>query len=254
MRRFGISCLVLLASFASSIRAHAEAPPSKVLRIVVTGDSTVCNYDPKRKDRGWGMFVEEYFRPGTVAVTNLAASGRSTKTFLSEKRWEKVLDAKPDYVLIQFGHNDSHDPANREAVDFATEYKQNLRRFIDEARAIGAVPILISPMVRRQFNAQGKVVDASPPSRPLSAYANAMKEVAVEKKVAFVDLHSSSKALVEKIGPEGSMAFANKEGDATHFNEKGARAMADLIFAEMPSVEPRLATSLSPAVGRGKQK
>ena len=71
-----------------------------------------------------------------------------------------------------------------------------------------------------------------------------MKEVAQEKKAAVIDLHASSKALVEKLGPDGSAEMANKKGDATHFNEKGARAMADLILKDLPAAEPKLAEYL----------
>lgn len=254
MRLLALCCLIQFTPCVLPGPAHAQPIPAEVLQIVITGDSTVSNYDLKGRDRGWGMFVEERFKPGTVVVTNLAAPGRSTKTFVSEKRWAKALAAKPSYVFIQFGHNDSHDPQNREATDYATDYKERLRRFIDESRAIGAVPILVTPMVRRQFDAQGKVVDAPPPSRPLSAYANAMKEVALEKKAAFIDLHDSSRVLVEKMGPEGSAAFANKKGDATHFNEKGARAMADLIFEGLSAADAKLASLMLPAAGRSSKK
>jgi len=82
------------------------------------------------------MYLTGQFKPGTVAVSNLAAPGRSTKTFIQEGRWTKALAEKPDYIFIQFGHNDSHDPKNPEATDPATDYQQNLRRFIDETLAI----------------------------------------------------------------------------------------------------------------------
>lgn len=241
MKLFPLAALVLLALTAPPLPVFPQAAAPAPLQIVITGDSTVSNYDLKKPDRGWGMFVEVQFKPGTVAVANLATPGRSTKTFIREKRWAKALAAKPNYIFIQFGHNDSHDPKNRESTDFATDYKENLRRFIDEARAINATPILVTPMVRRQFDAQGKIVDAAPPSRPLSAYANAMKEVAAEKQVAVIDLHSSSKALAETLGPEKSAAFANQKGDITHFNEKGARAMVALVIEGLPAADPKLA-------------
>jgi lysophospholipase L1-like esterase len=167
-------------------------------------------------------------------VINLAAAGRSTKTFIQEGRWKKALDAKPDYILIQFGHNDSHAPDQPESTDAATTYKDYLRRYIDESRAIGAMPILVTPMVRRTFDSSGKLIDG------LSPYADAMKDVAHEKNASVIDLHASSKALVEKLGPDASAAMANKKGDATHFNEKGARAMADLVLADLPTAEPKL--------------
>jgi lysophospholipase L1-like esterase len=221
--------------------SHAAEAASTPLRIVIVGDSTVSNYAAIRPDRGWGQFIEERFKDGAVQVINLARPGRSTKTFIQEGLWKKALEGKPHYVLIQFGHNDSHAPQNSESTDAATDYKDNLRRYIDESRAIGATPILVTPMVRRTFDAEGKIMESQPPpNRSLLLYVNAMKEVAAEKKVAVVDLYSSSKALAEQLGPKASAEFANKRGDVTHFNEKGARAMADLVMRELPTVEPKL--------------
>jgi lysophospholipase L1-like esterase len=210
------------------------------LRMVIIGDSTVCNYPATHTNRGWGQFIEERFKDGEVKVINLAMSGRSTKTFIKEGRWQKALEEKPDYVLIQFGHNDSHDPKMPEATDAATDYKDNLRRYIDESRAIGAVPILVTPMVRRTFDAQGRITSEPPPSRNLGSYADAMKKVGSEKKVAVIDLYTASKELAEKLGPQASATMASKKGDNTHFNEKGARAMADLVMKELPMAEPKL--------------
>jgi lysophospholipase L1-like esterase len=216
---------------ASQPSATAEHKP---LRIAIIGDSTVCEYPATRPDRGWGQFIEERFTDGAVKTTNLAAGGRSTKTFIQEGRWQKTLDLKPNYVLIQFGHNDSHAPEKPEATSASTDYKSFLRRYVDESRAIGATPILVTPMVRRTFGDDGKLTDI------LQPYAASMKEVATEKSVAVIDLHASSKKLVEQLGPEASAEMANKTGDATHFNEKGARAMADLVIKELPTAEPKL--------------
>jgi lysophospholipase L1-like esterase len=234
-------CLFGLAMFYAATQTFAQTPPStapttdpalRPLRLVIIGDSTVCEYPTTQPTRGWGHFIQERF--DHVTAINLAASGRSTKTFITEGRWKKALAQKPDYVLIQFGHNDSHAPDKPEATDAATTYKDYLRQYIDDSRAIGAIPILVTPMVRRTFDAQGKLTDN------LAPYAESMKDVAGEKKVAVIDLHSSSQALVEKLGPEASTELANKKGDATHFNEKGARAMADLVMKDLPLAEPNL--------------
>jgi lysophospholipase L1-like esterase len=98
--------------------------------------------------------------------------------------------------------------------------------------------VLVTPMVRRVFDKDGKLTDA------LAPYANAMKEVAAEKKTGLVDLHAASFALVEKLGAEKSSEFDNKPGDHTHFNEKGARAMAELVMKELPDAAPRLKAEL----------
>jgi lysophospholipase L1-like esterase len=236
--------ILLLGAACSFAQSPPATAPVKPLKIVIIGDSTVCNYPPEHTNRGWGMYIEEQFKPGTVKVVNLAASGRSTKTFIQEGRWTKALAEKPDFVLIQFGHNDSHAPTNPEATDFAGDYKDYLRRYIDESRAIGAKPILVTPMVRRTFDAQGKIAEAQAGNRPLSAYAGAVREVAAEKKAPLIDLYASSKALAERIGVEASHAMNAKPSDVTHFNEKGARAIANLVIEDLPAAAPTLAGQL----------
>lgn len=237
----------VLAVALSPIARSADAAQSPV-RIVVVGDSTVAKYAPKDAKRGWGQFIEGYFREGTVKVIDLAAPGRSTKSFIQEGHWKKALADKPNYVLIQFGHNDSHAPSKPEATDPSTDYKAFLRRYIDESRSIGAIPILVTPMVRRTFNAQGQIVEGEPPPhRPLAAYAEAMKAVGAEKGVPVIDLYTSSKKLAEKLGPVASLELASQKSDPTHFNEKGARAMADLVIQGLPAAAPELAALLKTA-------
>jgi lysophospholipase L1-like esterase len=230
----------LIAGPASSFAetAPAAAPDAAVTQaaipVVIIGDSTVCEYATTRPDRGWGQFVAERFRTGTLEVINLAKAGRSTKTFIKEGWWKKVLEAKPAYVLIQFGHNDSHAPDRPESTDAATTYKDFLRRYIDESRAVSATPILVTPVARLTFAADGTLEDT------LQPYADAMKEVGKEKNVPVIDLHASSMQLVTQLGPEKSAKMANKKGDTTHFNEEGARAMADLLMKELPTAAPSL--------------
>lgn len=228
--------LPLLGLAAESSSSPASAP----VRIVLAGDSTMCDYPSDEPDRGWGQFVAEHFRPGSVEVVNLAKKGRSTKTFMKEGLWAQALAAKPDYIFIQFGHNDSHAPNLPEATNAATDYRDNLRRYVKEARAAGAAPLLITPMVRRTFKPDGKLDDN------LTPYADAMKAVAREENVAVIDLHARSWAFMEPLGPDAAQQFANKKNDPTHFNEKGARAMCDLVFHDLPTAEPRLAKLLAP--------
>jgi lysophospholipase L1-like esterase len=226
-RLFSVLTLVFLSLIA---RSAAEAP---AVKIVIIGDSTVCDYPADSPNRGWGQFVGEYFQD-TVKVVNLAASGRSTKTFIGEGRWAKALAEKPQFVLIQFGHNDSHAKDHPEATDAATDYRDYLRRYVTEARGIGAVPVFVTPMQRRTFSADGKLNDI------LGPYADAMKAIAAELHVPLVDLHEMSGALYVKLGPEKCLELANKPGDATHFGEKGARAMADLVMSKLPGAVPEL--------------
>ena len=214
------------------LTAHA-ADPSPV-KIAVIGDSTVCEYPEDSPNRGWGHFIGEYFREN-VKIVNLAAGGRSTKTFIGEGRWTKTLAERPQFILIQFhGHNDSHPKDHRESTDAATDFRDYLRRYVTEARGIGAVPVFITPMQRRNYQPDGTLDDI------LAPYAEAMKAVGAELHVPVVDLHEMSGALYLKLGPEKSLELANKPGDATHFGEKGARAMAELVMSKLPAAVPEL--------------
>ncbi|MEA3187195.1 MAG: hypothetical protein QOD99_1025 [Chthoniobacter sp.] len=229
-----LAATALLAFSTNSRSAETKSLP---VRMVIVGDSTVCNYPETDVRRGWGMFLQDYFKDD-VKVINLAASGRSTKTFISEGRWEKALAEKPTVVLIQFGHNDSHAPDRPEATDAATAFKDFLRRYVDETRAAGATAILVTPMCRRTFEPDGKLKDE------LQPYADAMKEVAKEKKASVIDLHASSKKAFEALGAKPCEELANKEGDFTHFNAKGAKMMAELVMKELPAAEPTLKSHL----------
>ncbi len=223
--------LITLGLAVKSLSA-ADTVTNQPVRMVIVGDSTVCNYPADSVRRGWGMFIQNYFNSNKLQVINLALSGRSTKTFIKEGHWTEALREKPDYVLIQFGHNDSHSPDHPEATDANTAYQQYLRQYIDESRAAGAKPVLITPMCRRVFQTNGLIVNA------LFPYASAMKAVAAEKQVPLVDLNAASVILCNQLGPDASKALANDPKDQTHFNEKGARAMAGLVMQELPVAEP----------------
>jgi pectate lyase len=201
--------------------------------MVIIGDSTVCNWPDQEVRRGWGQYIQGYFSK-QLEVVNLARSGRSTKTFIQEGLWAKAMEEKPAYVLIQFGHNDSHDPGRPESTDADTDFAGYLRHYIDEARSAGAIPVLITPMHRRTFNTQGKLTDN------LLPYAAAMKRVADEKKVGLVDLYAASGVLFEQLGPVGAAKLANAADDRTHFNEAGAKAMAALVMERLFIAEPSL--------------
>jgi lysophospholipase L1-like esterase len=232
MKRLLLFLTLALCTAAFAEDKPATAPASDALKIAIIGDSTVCEYPADSPSRGWGHYLPDYFKED-VKFVNLAKGGRSTKTFIAEGLWDKTIAEKPQYIFIQFGHNDSHDPAKPEATNAATDYPDFLRRYIDEARAIGAKPILVTPMVRRNF--RGAVL-----ADILTPYADAMKAVAAEKKVPLIDLHASSARLVTELGEEKSMEFANAPTDHTHFNEKGAKAMAELIMKELPTAVPEL--------------
>lgn len=204
----------------------------KKIKISVAGDSTVASYT-KPEIAGWGQVIGKYFKDN-VSIENFAISGRSTKTFQLNGDWQKLLDSKPDYILVQFGHNDSHAKSRPEATDASTEYKENLRKFADDAKKTGAKIIFITPMYRRTFDKNGNLTDN------LLPYANAMKEVAKEKGILIIDLHASSGKLVQELGEEKSKYMANKPGDRTHFSPAGADQMAQLIIEDLKKTDSEL--------------
>ena len=120
----------------------------------------------------------------------------------------------------------------RRETDPQTTYQENLKRYVAEARAHGAEPILVSPMTRRRYR-NGRIVSI------LTPYAAAVRSVAKTTKTPMIDLHQMSVDLCNRLGPRRS-AELGPEGDATHFNAKGAEMMTDLILSELPSVAPKL--------------
>ena len=168
--------------------------------------------------------------------------------FINEGIWGKTLEAKPDILMIQFGHNDSHAPGRPESTDAATDFRDYLRQYIDQARAAGGRPILVTPVQRRTYGSDGKL------NNSLLPYADAMKAVAAEKRVDVIDLNASSGKLYEQLGAAANDVVANAPKDRTHFNEQGARMMSHLVMQELSKIEPILTKELAPAgpLARGK--
>jgi lysophospholipase L1-like esterase len=221
-------------------------PPAKTT-VYLIGDSTISIKDQKAyPETGWGMPFALFF-DSTVVVENHAKNGRSTRTFISENRWQPIADQlkEGDYVFIQFGHNDE----SKEKTDRYTtpdEYKKNLVKFIDESRSKKASPILLTPVSRRRFKdgvAQESHVEYSP----------LVHEVAKAKGVPLIDLDKLSLELLKKYGEEKSKLlflqlepgehpnYPEGKNDNTHFNELGARLMAQLVLAEIRNQKLELA-------------
>jgi lysophospholipase L1-like esterase len=226
---------LLLALILSTAPLLAADKPTT---IVIIGDSTVANYPDNSPNRGWGQFIAGYFND-QVRVVNAAISGRSTKSFRGEA-WDKARAEKPDWVLIQFGHNDSHAKTEPKATDATTDYREYLRQYIDESREINAQPILVTPMYRRTFNADGTLQDI------LQPYADAMKVVGEEKHVPVINLHKMSGELYLQLGEAKCAELANSPTDRTHFGEKGAKEMARLVMSKLAEAAPQLKPLLKP--------
>ncbi|MFZ4778212.1 MAG: rhamnogalacturonan acetylesterase [Terrimicrobiaceae bacterium] len=219
-------CFILLV-------AHGFAE-ERNLSVVLVGDSTVADWSKEKPARGWGQVLAPLLAEN-VHLTNLAVCGASTKTFPATGNWQRALELKPDFVLLQFGHNDSHSPDKPEATKAETEYASNLEHFVLEARAAGIVPVLVTPVHRRMFDPQGK------PTGELGPYAEAMKQVAENLRVPLIDLYGSSGALFTRLGEQGSATFTVSEQDRTHFTGEGAAAVAALVVEGMRTASPELA-------------
>ncbi|MBR3456251.1 MAG: rhamnogalacturonan acetylesterase [Bacteroidaceae bacterium] len=234
----------LMAFFFCSFK-----PQQHITTIYMIGDSTMANkpLDKENQERGWGQMLGDMLQ-GNICVDNHAVNGRSSKSFIDEGRWDKVLQtlAPGDYVIIQFGHNDEKPNPDRHTEPY-TSFKENLHRFIRETRAKGATPILLNSIVRRKFDADSvHLVDTH------GDYVIAPRQVAEEANVPFVDADSLSRSLVESYGPEqskqlfmwipaGLYEFApNGKQDDTHLNVDGAHIMARLLFEHIIQVVPEL--------------
>ena len=228
--------VLLPVAITSACLAADDAQREEPIRIVLIGDSTVASYPNPPQDRpdlaGWGQVFGECFND-RVTVSNHAQSGRSTKSFIAEGLWQKALDARGDYVFIQFGHNDSHTKDGKPVVDPDTAFPDYLRQYIDQSRAASAKPVLVTPVARRTF-VGGKIHTG------LQPYADAMLKVGKEKDVPVIDLHAASMALFDRLGDERSADLTASVSDRTHFSRKGARAMARLVADALPKAVPEL--------------
>jgi len=218
------------------------APPKKKIKVYLIGDSTMCPYGPERAPlTGWGMPFVNFF-DSTVMIDNRARGGRSTRTYISENRWQPIADSlkEGDYVMIQFGHNDeAKEERYKDRYTPVPDYKANLTRFITETRAKKAIPVLITPVSRLRFDKDGKAEETH------REYSAAVWEVAKQYNAPVIDLDTKSRELIQQFGAANakllfmqldSMEHPNYplgQKDNTHFNEYGARRMAELVLAEI---------------------
>ena len=218
--------------FLASVALAAGQP----VKVVLVGDSTVND------EGGWGTGFRASFGPD-VQVVNLARNGRSSKSFRDEGSWAKVAAEKPKYVLIQFGHNDIAGKGPERETDPATTYRANLERYVEETRAMGATPVLVTSIVRRLFDAEGHF-------RPdtLAPYAEAVRRLAAERQVALLDLYTLTKEQTERAGPAGAEALGRKDAngklDTTHLGPKGQTEIGAMAAREFARVAPQVRASL----------
>lgn len=257
------------ARLATTGPGPAVTPWQPKAIIALAGDSTV------KDEGGWGFGFKKALGPD-VLCENLSSGGQSSKSFRDSGLWKKTLAAKPAYVLIQFGHNDGPGKGANRETDPATTYPENLSRFIAEARAAGAQPILVTSLVRRIFQPDGKV------RGELTPYVEAARKVAAEQHVPLIDLYARSAALVEKLGPAGVTPFEPKilpkpapdaesnptpakpaapdldvpassavpRHDGTHLTARGSLEFGQIVAEELARVAPETRAYLRKGAGQ----
>lgn len=213
-------------------------PGKKKIQIYMAGDSTMSVYDTaKTPQRGWGQVFHEFFN-SDVEIHDLARGGRSTKSYIAEGLWQKLIDnvQKDDWVFIEFGHND-HDKRKPERYTTPDEYKNNLVRMVKDVLAKGAHPVLLTPIAMRSFGKDGQYHDGH------GVYPQYLRDAAKETDVPVIDLDKlfgdvivqtgvdSSKSMFMNFGPGLYKAFPQGHTDNTHLRTAGAEKVASLVAA-----------------------
>ena len=247
---------------AVALLVLTAATQQKVTTIFVIGDSTAAKKDLSKgsPERGWGMALQCYFDEDFIRIDNHAVNGRSSKSFINEGRWQKVLDKiQPgDYVIIQFGHNDEKPQPDRHTEPGST-FDANLAKFVNETRERGGIPILMNPVVRRNFAKKEVKNDDDEALRNTTfkdganikednilkdthgLYAVQPQKVADSLHVNFVDATRITRDLEQSLGVEASKklhmwykpgehpAIPDGKQDNTHYNIYGAHQVAKLL-------------------------
>ena len=238
------------------------ATKDKSTTIFVIGDSTAAKKDTMggKVERGWAMMLQDCFDSDYIVVDNHAVNGRSSKSFLEEGRWDKVLERiKPgDYVIIQFGHNDEKPKADRH-TDPGSTFDDNLARYVRETREKGGIPVLMNSVVRRNFFVKApendddeilrtstfldgtKMIEGDSLIDTHGLYRIAPKNVAQRMNCHFIDANQITHDLEQGLGTEASKKLhmwfrpgeepSEPQGkqDNTHYNKYGAKVVANLL-------------------------
>ena len=261
-----VLCLMTMILMTSS---------NKHFTIYMIGDSTMANKDiSKGQERGWGMALQGFFTEN-VTVDNHALNGRSSRSFILEGHWKKVIDAiKPgDYLVIQFGHNDEKPHPDRH-TDPGSTFDDNLRKFVNDTRSKGGIPVLFNAVVRLKFSLKVQTTDEDEILRNVDAesghkvldgdthydthgdYRLAPANVAKEMGVVFIDANTITHELEQGLGREASkklhMIFAPGEHpslpkgrwDNTHYNIYGANQVAVLLIKAVGDQIPQIKAHL----------
>ena len=232
MKRFKLFALLfVLIAMAFTIKKHKPV-------FYIIGDSTVKNGSGKIDNllQGWGSFIAGYFDTTKITIENDAIGGRSSRTFLTDGRWDKILQTlkKGDYVIMQFGHNDGgplDDTARargtikgigndsveiynpiRKQKEIVHTYGWYMRKYIRDTKAAGAIPIVCSPIPHNDWE-NNKVKRWSD-----NSYAGWAKQVAQSERAYFIDLNNLLLDKYEELGPDKVKTFFPQ--DHTHTNKR----------------------------------
>ncbi len=234
----------LITLFLAALLPFGQQKPV----VYIIGDSTVRNTNSPQC--GWGQMLHEFVDSTKIGISNQAMAGRSTRTFVKEKRWEKVVNAlhPGDFLLMQFGHNEGSKPDTSKAgyrgvlrgtgedsvqltwpdgsIETVHSYGWYLRKFIREAKAKGATPIVCSMIPRNQWNysVKGDTTSKQLVKRAGNDFGKWAMEVAQAEQVDFIDLNTISADKYDELGPDAVKKYF--PGDHTHTNEEGARVNA----------------------------
>ena len=225
MRRLALTAAAALVTSGAQAqtRERTDAPPLEPYKIILVGDSTMAPHS------GWGGAFCAHHVKSSVACVNAGRGGRSTRSYRQEGGWDialaeaKVPGYRGTWVLIQFAHNDQSSRPERWTEE-ATEFPENLRRFVEEVRAAGAAPVLVTPLTRREFR-DGKLRNT------LASWSDQVRGVAKSMDVPLVDLNVLSAAQAQEMGPEMSTKLAQVPPS----DEELAAAKAGTTLAARPA-------------------
>ncbi|WP_405381052.1 rhamnogalacturonan acetylesterase [Maribacter sp. LLG6340-A2] len=219
---------------------------AQVTTIYCIGDSTMADKEnpTQNPEHGWAQVLPQFFTD-SVKVDNRAVNGRSSRSFITEGRWNDVMKtlSPGDYVFIQFGHNDQKIKDATRYTNPHTSYRANLKQFVLDTREKGALPVLFSSIVRRNFNEFGTLVDTH------GLYPLEVRLLAQEMNVPFIDLQFLTEQLEMTYGAEGSKAlhlhfqpgehpyYPDGKADNTHLSKKGALEVAGLTIAQIKTLK-----------------
>jgi pectinesterase len=266
---------MIFSILVAAVCLFTAATKDHTTTIFVIGDSTAAKKDTTggKVERGWAMMLQNCFDPDYIVVDNHAVNGRSSKSFIDEGRWDKVLEKiKPgDYVIIQFGHNDEKSQPARH-TDPGSTFDYNLAKFVRETREHGGIPVLMNSVVRRNFMVKAPVIADDEQLRSSTfkdgakmeegdtlidthgLYAQAPRDVAQRMNCYFIDANRITHDLEQGLGKDASkklhMWFLPGEEpsepkgkqDNTHYNIYGAKVvanlLADALCEEIPLLKP----------------